>query len=176
MSESQGTKRRWFWPWQDEKEEAWLTGMASQGAHLIKVESFGRYCFAQGEPGDVAYRLDYTPLKKQDREGYIQVFADAGWEFVCEKNNWQYFRKGIAADGQAEIFSDNESKIARLKRLQNQLLSLLPVWMVLYVAVTQSNTGRNWLIFAGALFFGVLFFYVILMLKISARIKRLRQF
>ncbi len=27
-------KPKWFWAWQDEKEEAWLTAMAREGYHL----------------------------------------------------------------------------------------------------------------------------------------------
>ncbi|HCU56765.1 MAG TPA: hypothetical protein DF984_00800 [Anaerolineaceae bacterium] len=52
-------KRKWFWAWQDEKEEQWLNAMSKQGYHLISPGSFGRYEFEQGEPKNYVYRLDF---------------------------------------------------------------------------------------------------------------------
>jgi len=57
--ESLIVKRKWFWAWQDEKEEQWLNAMSKQGYHLISPGSFGRYEFEQGEPKNYVYRLDF---------------------------------------------------------------------------------------------------------------------
>ena len=46
------TKTKWFWAWQDEKEETWLSEMAHQGLHLDDVPFPGRYQFKSGEPAD----------------------------------------------------------------------------------------------------------------------------
>jgi len=34
------------------------------------------------------YRLDYQYLKGQDRPTYLQLFRDAGWEYVGQMCNW----------------------------------------------------------------------------------------
>ena len=37
MDKNQIKKTKWFWAWEDEKEEAWLSEMASEGLHLETV-------------------------------------------------------------------------------------------------------------------------------------------
>ena len=58
-------KFRWFWAWQDEQEEAWLSEMATRGYHLEKPQLFGIYHFQVGDPDNVIYRLDYNVLGKR---------------------------------------------------------------------------------------------------------------
>ena len=58
MKETIG-KFKWFWAWQDEKEENWLRGMSQQGWHLLSAKPFGFYNFESGEKKDFVYRLDY---------------------------------------------------------------------------------------------------------------------
>lgn len=43
-------KFRWFWAWQDEKEEAWLSEMAAKGYHLQEPRFIGVYHFQVGDP------------------------------------------------------------------------------------------------------------------------------
>ncbi len=99
-------KFRWFWAWDDEREEAWLSQMAAQGFHLVSPNPFGYYTFCQGEPRQVAYRLDYATSKYNTAE-YYQLFQDAGWEHVGQMGGWQYWRKPIPSGQEApEIFTD----------------------------------------------------------------------
>jgi hypothetical protein len=80
---------RWFWPWQDEQEEAWLSNLAGQrGLHLASIAPPGIYTFCVGEPRPMIYQLDYQYLKGQDRPTYLQLFRDAGWEYVGQMCNW----------------------------------------------------------------------------------------
>ena len=51
-------KFRWFWAWDDEKEEQWLREMAQKGWHLLSVSIPGNYTFEQGAPKGYVYRLD----------------------------------------------------------------------------------------------------------------------
>ena len=66
-------KFHWFWPWNDEKEEAWLREMSAQGWHFKTVESPSTYVFEQGEPIDFVYRLDYF-TGHGDLANYQQLF------------------------------------------------------------------------------------------------------
>ena len=108
---------KWFWPWQDEKEEAWLESMSAQGRHLTGVQLPCAYYFEQGEPRRCIYRLDYQLVERSKRSEYLQLFQDAGWEHLGEMSNWQYWRKPWAAGETGEIFTDQESKLKKYQRM-----------------------------------------------------------
>jgi hypothetical protein len=58
--------------------------MSQQGWHLSSVGIPTVYDSESGEPEDVIYRLDYPSYSKMDKEDYLQLFRDAGWECVGE--------------------------------------------------------------------------------------------
>jgi hypothetical protein len=64
-------KYKWFWPWQDEVEEACLREMSQQGWHLSAVGLPIVYIFESGEPKDFVYRLDYPGSYEMDKEDYL---------------------------------------------------------------------------------------------------------
>jgi hypothetical protein len=129
---------KWFWPWEDEQEEAWLGQMARQGWHLVKPGIFGRYTFAAGEGRDMVYRLDFISDPKKD-ESYLQLFQDAGWEHVGVLGGWQYFRKQAEQGKESEIFTDNDSKIAKYQRLLLYLVIFLPIWSSIFLTTRDPN-------------------------------------
>ena len=120
-------KTKWFWLWQDEKEEEWLRSMAQQGLHLKEIRLLNRYVFEEGTPQDIVYRLDFLTNNK-DYPGYLQLFRDAGWEHVAVNGSWQYFRKPAAQGAAPEIFTDNASKIQKYQRL----VAILVVFSVIF--------------------------------------------
>lgn len=124
-------RRKWFWAWQDEREETWLQDMAAQGYHLVDTNCPGVYDFVKGEPSETIYRLDFPYAAGQDLESYLQLFEDAGWEHVGSMGGWQYFRKTVQPGESAEIYTDNESKIRKYQRLVTYLAIFLPIWIVL---------------------------------------------
>jgi len=125
------TKRKWFWAWNDEKEEAWLTKMAKQGLHLDRIPFPGSYQFRNGDPADYIYRLDYQSLKTKDKDSYLQLFSDAGWENVGEMGGWMYFRYKVTNGEAPEIFSDRDSKIGKYQRVMLYLVIFLPIMLLL---------------------------------------------
>ena len=133
------TKTKWFWAWQDEKEETWLTEMAHQGLHLDNVPFPGRYQFKSGEPADYVYRLDYQSLRGKDKDSYLQLFADAGWENVGEMGGWMYFRYEVTNGEAPEIYSDRESKIGKYQRVMLYLIIFLPIMILLMNNATSAD-------------------------------------
>ena len=129
MNETLVKKIKWFWAWQDVKEEAWLEEMARQGLHLKSPGAFGHYIFVQGEPRRMAYRFDFVTSPKKD-EAYFQLFRDAGWEHVGELGGWQYWRKPVEAGRTPEIFTDLHSKVQKYERLAVFLLMFLPIVVI----------------------------------------------
>lgn len=125
------TKFKWFWAWQDEKEEAWLSEMAAQGLHLESISLPGYYHFSQGEPGNFVYRLDFQTMKSKERESYLQLFQDAGWEHIGDMGGWVYFRHVVNGSEIPEIYSDLESKMGKYQRIMLYLVIFLPIMIIL---------------------------------------------
>ena len=67
-----------------DREAAYFKQMHSQGWKLKKVSYSPflvavRYTFESCPPQDVAYQLDFRPIKKTEQESYYQLFEDCGW-------------------------------------------------------------------------------------------------
>ena len=165
-------KFRWFWAWQDEREEAWLAEMAGQGLHLEHVSLPGTYQFRKGDPTNFVYRLDYQSLKKKDRESYLQLFADAGWEHVGDMTNWFYFRRKVQNGDTPDIYSDAESKIGKYYRIMFYLIILLPI-MIMFVTNTSDYLGLFGSILKGFYAF-MLLFYTYAMVQLLRRMIQLK--
>ena len=110
------TTNRWhyFFAYEDPKQEVWLEDQARSGLHLVRPGLF-RFTFAQGEPRDEKYRLDFQMLRGAAREEYLGLFRDTGWEFLGQVANRYYFRARLDASS-PEIFSDLESRRDRIRR------------------------------------------------------------
>ena len=100
-----------------ENEEAYLIKMHQQGWKLVEP-ALGCYTFERCEPEEYVYRLDFA-AEYQDREAYLQMFRDYGWEYLGEINDFTYFRKKEIDENDAnnEIFSDNESRIQMISKI-----------------------------------------------------------
>ena len=165
-------KFKWIWAWEDDKEEAWLREMANQGLHLKSVGIPGIYTFEQGSPRDVAYRLDYPDANK-DYESYLQLFRDAGWEHVGQMSGWQYFRKNVTDGEVPEIFSDNESKAKKYKRVMAFVLMLMSILIISLTNLTE-RSGAFYRIFSFLMVFFILFFSYALF-RLWRRIEELKK-
>ena len=168
------TKRefKWFWAWNDEREERWLTEMAEQGWHLQAPGTFGFYTFERGAPRNVTYRLDFKTAGK-DMEAYLQLFADAGWEHVGAMGGWQYFRKEAAAGEAPEIYTDQASKIYKYQRLLLFLTIFLPIYVVMLINLGEAPYGfTKVLSLVFALF---MLFYAYAMVRILRRMLELKK-
>jgi len=124
--------------WQDEQCEAWLQRMASQGLHLRSVNEFGMHVFEQGEPADVAYRLE-TRGDSFD-PAYQRLLSDAGWEYVAVlSGGWHCWRHTITA-GQPmpELFTDNADKRRKYWR------ALVPFALMAVLVLFNARDWRLW--------------------------------
>ena len=169
---------RWFWAWNDEKEEQWLTEMAQQGWHLLSPGVFGVYTFERGTPRNVVYRLDFKTVGK-DMEDYLQLFADDGWEHLGAMGGWQYFRKESIEGEVPEIYTDNASKIQKYQRVLLFLVILLPVYMFSIINLRMPDNLDGALAgFVGGLSVVVslfMLFYIYALIRIFRRILELKK-
>ena len=141
MNETTLKRYKWFWPWQDEKEEAWLEEMSQTGWHLKSVALPCAYSFNKGEPSRCTYRLDYMPAQKAQFQEYLQIFQDAGWVYVGEMSNWRYWRKQTVNGETHEIFTDMESKIRKYRRLLGYMAFFLALMVFLGMNVFRTPAG-----------------------------------
>lgn len=156
-------KFKWFWAWDDEKEEAWLTQMAKNGHHLKSIDFPGLYTFDIGASRNYVYRLDFNADRNAYRE-YLQLFQDDGWEHVDEYGSWQYFRTEADAGEKPEIFTDNESKGKKYSRILFFLIIFMPIYIILLTRINQaSSTFYKIFTFVIFLFF-LLYMYAMIML------------
>ncbi len=169
------TKTKWFWAWQDEKEEAWLTEMAHQGLHLDDVPFPGRYQFKSGEPADYIYRLDHQSLGAKDKDSYLQLFADAGWENIGEMGGWMYFRYKVTNGEAPEIYSDLASKIGKYQRVMLYLVIFLPIMLLLMNNLSAADSSGPFFIILEGLSALLMLLYAFGMIQLFIRINKLKK-
>ena len=177
-------RARWFWPWQDGKEEAWLEEMSTTGWHLTSVQLPCFYTFDKGEAQRNVYRLDYMLMKKDKLDEYLQIFRDAGWEYVGEMSNWRYWRKQVVMDETPEIFTDNESKIKKYQRMLAYMVFFLVILTFIgtnmFLSQAWDDTYNapliNTIYLFGMLCYAVVIpIYVVVVIKLLLRISQLKK-
>jgi hypothetical protein len=169
-------KFRWFWAWNDDREEEWLGSMSREGWHLSDFGFPGLYYFRKGEPKPYVYRLDFNTSKLKEREAYLQLFQDAGWEHLGNMSAWEYFRKEAKPGEAPEIFTDQESKIQKYQRILRFLIIFFPVLFILFSTSGRQITERGPM---GDVLLcittGILVLYAVGSLGIILRIGRLKK-
>ena len=162
----------WFWAWDDEKEEAYLREMALDGWHFQAVTFPGYYTFEKGTPRDDFYRLDVLSNTK-DKENYLQLFEDAGWDHVGEYGSWQYFRKTAVEGETLEIYTDNESKQKKYSRILLILIIFFPFYSTMVNNVHKAE-GLFYEILT-FVFFLFMLLYAYAMVMLLRRISQLKK-
>lgn len=110
--------KKWFWAWNDDKEESFLEEMAAKGLILESVK-LGMYTFAEGEPKKTKFQLDFKGLTKMSESEYLQFFEDSGWKNISRLGSWYYFAKDYNEGDEPDmsIFNDNKSRMQKYRRL-----------------------------------------------------------
>jgi hypothetical protein len=81
--------------WNSEAELRWLEDKAIHGYRLVK--SFNPlYIFSRGEPESVRFCHGFTRVRSKDRDEYLQLYADAGWQYISSWVGWHYFKSSVA--------------------------------------------------------------------------------
>ena len=119
-----------------EREEVFLWEMHAKGWKLKEVSYSNlvvavKYAFEKCKPEQVAYQLDFYPMKKSERASYLQLFKDCGWEHITDFNSFSYFRKpysGVESDAEFEIYNDAAGKLAMVKKILT--MRMLPILLL----------------------------------------------
>ena len=177
MSGKNITKFKWFWAWQDDKQEAWLEAMAREGLHLKDMKAFGRYVFEVGDPRQVTYRMDFDQSSGKDSD-YFNLIRDAGWEHVMQVLGWQYWRKETEGGRPPELFTDNVSKIKKYKRFLVSLSVPTPAMFIIILGMFKRYPGRHpqWVVVSTVSIYAAYFLFLgINLVMILRRIRNLEQ-
>ncbi len=168
---------KWFWIWDFDKEEAWLSEMAAKGFALVSV-GFCRYEFEDCTPGAYNVRLEMlenVPTHPESRT-YIEFLEDTGAEQVGSRLRWIYLRRR-AEYGPFELFSDNASRIKHLTGIIRLLLAVfLPeLYLGLYNLAVGLGMGLsvNIILGAGVLCLAALIGYGLY--RLTGKRRRLRE-
>ena len=88
-------KFRAFGVWESDRELKWLEEMASRGFRLVDV-CLVIYFFERAEPESVHFCHGFGRVKFDDWDEYLQLYSDAGWQYVTGTIGWHYFRSSVA--------------------------------------------------------------------------------
>ena len=169
------TKFKWFWAWDDEKEEIWLSNMAREGWHLKELGLPGNYTFESGEPREDHYRMDFI-TNRRNYQNYIQLFKDAGWEHLGELGGWQYFRANAEENAIPEIYTDKDSKIQKYQRLITYLTIFFPALFIFTIQPVDGTSELANLYLTGKYLMGFfLIIYAYAIVRILGRIQQLKN-
>ncbi|MFS9156189.1 DUF2812 domain-containing protein [Streptococcus infantis] len=151
-----------------DREALYLRKMHAEGWKLKEVSYSNlvvavKYTFEKCQPEQVAYQLDFYPMKKSERASYLQLFKDCGWEHITDFNGFSYFRKPhseIESDAEFEIYNDSAGKLAMVKRiLTMRMIPILLLFSALLLVFSKFVSGVNyfsWELFLIVIIDGVL--------------------
>lgn len=147
------------------KEEDYLSWMRSQGWKFEKISGLCVYHFVKCRPERVVYRLDYNDKKLMDKEEYIQMFDDCGWDYIQDYMGYSYFCKPVSemTNGDEDIFCDDSSRLDMLKRVfKGRMIPLLVIFFFTIIPqiFIQLNSGYPQSKFFLALFIVLFFIYL----------------
>ena len=120
---------RYFSIFNHEEEQDYLREQHKKGWKFVKVSGICMYHFEECEPEDVVYQLDFNQ-DEANKEEYLKMFADCGWEYMQEYVGYSYFRKPVnEMKEEEEIFCDDSSRLEMLTRVyKGRLLPLLVIF------------------------------------------------
>ena len=139
-----------------EKEQDYLREMHKSGWKFVRVSGPCLYHFEECEPEDVIYQLDFNQDGLAQKEEYVKMFQDCGWEYLQDYMGYSYFRKPASENtGTDTIFCDDESRLQMFGRVfKSKVLPLLVLFLCLLVPGIIRNLARQE--YDLALIFGIL--------------------
>ena len=139
------TNVRFFTILDYDKEQDYLRKMHKKGWKFVALKGAMFYHFEKCDPEDVIYQLDYNPEGIENKEEYVQIFRDCGWEYLQDACGYSYFRKKAAdMEGDEEIFCDDESRLQMLERVfKGRMIPLLIIFGCILLPMFFRNLSQG---------------------------------
>lgn len=161
------------------KEQDYLRTQHRNGWKFVDTILLGFYRFEKCEPEDVVYQLDYNPDGTANKDEYVQMFRDCGWEYLQDYCGYSYFRKPASKmSGEEAIFCDDASRLDMMNRVfKGRMLPLLvPLFCIILPNIFIQRCADSFAndIIAGS-FVVILVFYLTLFLRYWIQIRNLKK-
>lgn len=172
--------------WRDEQE--YLTQQHREGWKFVK-QTGNVYTFERCEPEEVVYQIDFKG-DDNNREEYLQMFKDCGWEYLQDQYGYSYFRKPAKdmKENEKGIFCDDESRLEMLKNVfRKKVVPLFVVFVMIIIpqlisqslqAVIHAEEGGAgyWFPKLLSITFIVLFvLYLVLFIKFGVTLRKIKK-
>lgn len=161
-----------------EKEQKYLEKRHEEGWKFTGVNFPGFYHFERCEPEAMIYQLDYNQEGLAQKEEYVQMFRDCGWEYLMDFVGYSYFRKPAAELKEDEgIFCDDSSRLEMMNRVfRGRMLPLLGVFLC--IIIPQLFIQMSWNALKNPLFYTfavLLVFYLVLFFRFGIQYLRFKK-
>ena len=171
------TVTKWFDITMHEEEQEWLRSMHQQGWKLTNA-NWAVYTFESCAPADVVYQLDFHK-ELEDKEEYLQMFRDCGWEFITENLGYTYFCKAVEDMAEEEsIFCDHESRMGMWDRVfKGRIVTMLILFCCVIVPQLLMLSGRSGIEYkiSFGVFVAIFVVYVVLFIRFAKRYKEAKN-
>lgn len=159
-----------------EKEQDYLREMHRSGWKLVSVSGFCVYKFEKCIPEDVIYQLDYNQEGLANKDEYVKMFTDCGWEYIQDYVDFSYFRKPAAqTDGAEEIFCDEASRMQLVERIfKGRVVPLIVLFFAVLVPGLLYNIVRG-NIATIVLFVAVIILYLVVFATLAISYYKMRR-
>lgn len=172
------TEFRWFSIMDYEKEAKYLREQHRQGWEFWKVHAPGFYHFVKCEPEDVVYQLDYNQQGIRNKDEYVQMFSDCGWEYLFDYLGYSYFRKSAKKmDGPEEIFCDDESRLDMVRRIfKGRVVPLIIIFLcVIIPQIFLQSMHEGVLSFISVTFIVLFILYLFIFIQFAMQYRRFKK-
>ena len=113
-----------FWAWDFDREEDWLNAWAARGGRIVDVCRF-RYIVRERAGGTSTVWSCWSMRRATPPSHcYLDFLRDLDIRCIGSYGRWTYLRRHAMAR-QLDLFSDIDSKIAHLRRIEVLVLTLL---------------------------------------------------
>lgn len=176
------------------EEEKFINKFSRRGYFLASIAPFRLmpplefriYKFKVAQEPQLIYKIDDRTFEnKADKDNYLQLMEDDGWQFFEHNytyNSWfqSYYWLKVRKTGDEEIYSDNESKLEAKNRACSRVLMFAIILLAFYATFPtghsfQQNNGNIWLFILSNWYPFALLFVTITMLIGKMSIKILQR-
>ena len=165
---------------QYDQEAEYLRTQQQKGWKLTRVTGGMFYHFEACEPEDVVYQLDYNQDGIKNKDEYVKMFTDCGWEYLFDVNGYSYFRKPQSQmEGEEKIFCDDQSRLEMLRRvIKGRIYPLIIIFLLIIIPqltrVHFTASGRADLFIKG-MFTALFVLYLVIFAQTAIGYQRLKK-
>lgn len=116
--------------WTEDRDMKRLNELSKEG-WMLSGFSYLSYELKKEEPKEYIYCMDSQ--KVENKEEYIQLFKDGGWEYILNYGDMYFYR---ALPGTKAIYSDKTSLAEKYSYIATQIRNIVIVLIAVVLALT----------------------------------------